>query len=93
MVDKKYADLSGLITKEGAALLVANELGIKLNNTVRRPSIKDLQSGMKNVSVTGRIFRISDVTGFKKSDGSAGKVANVFIGDETGFVRIPLWNE
>jgi replication factor A1 len=48
---------------------------------------------MRNVSVAGRVFKRSDVIEFKKKDGSEGRVVNIFVGDKTGFVRVPLWNE
>jgi len=35
-VDEKYTQLSGLITKEGAAYLIARELGIDLPSETRR---------------------------------------------------------
>ncbi len=93
-IDKKHDELSGLITKEGAAHLIAKELGLDLfSSASRKLEIKNIVSGMKNLNVIGRIFRVSNVIDFKKSNGSSGKVVNIFVGDLTGFVRIPLWNE
>ena len=83
-----------LITKEGAVYLVAKELDISLSEiSMNRTPIKNIVLGMRNINVIGRIFRISQVKEFIKSNGTAGRVANIFIGDNTGFVRIPLWDE
>jgi ssDNA-binding replication factor A large subunit len=93
MINKKQRNLSGLVSIEGAAYLVTRDLGIMLSDSARRIEIKNVISGMKKVNVIGRIFRISSLVDFKKQDGSPGKVVNISIGDGTGCVRIPLWNE
>ncbi len=94
LVDKKHSEMSELITKEGALYLVAKEMGIDLpEQTSSGPSIKSIAVGLRNVSVIGRIFRISKINEFTKSNGSAGRVANIFIGDNTGSIRIPLWDD
>ncbi|MEM7825413.1 MAG: DUF2240 family protein [Candidatus Aenigmatarchaeota archaeon] len=92
MVSSKFEELSGLISREGAAYLVARELGIDLEPT-RRIKIKNIVAGMRNVNLIGRVFRISNITEFKKGDGSKGKVASIFIADDTGFIRLPLWDD
>lgn len=93
LVDKKYSEMNRLITKEGAVHLVAKELGIDLPEASSRTPIKNILPGLRNVNVIGRVFRISKIVEFTKSNGSAGRVANVFIGDNTGFVRVPLWDD
>ncbi len=94
MISSKQEELSGLISLEGAAYLVARELGIDLEPMARkRLEIKNIVSGMKNVNIIGRVFKISDITNFKTSDGKDGKVVSIFIGDSSGFVRLPLWND
>ena len=93
-VERKQKDLSGLVSLEGAAHLVAKELGVDLlDRTKRRLEMKNVISGMKNVNVIGRIFKVSNVNEFKRPDGSAGKVANLLVGDATDYVRIALWND
>lgn len=94
LVDKKYAEMNNLITKEGAVYLIAKELDINLpENTENRMPIRSIVAGMRNVNVIGRIFRISRVHEFTKSNGVSGRVSNIFIGDNTGFIRVPLWDE
>lgn len=93
LIDKKYLEMKDLITKEGALYLTAKELGVDLPENPSRMPIKSVIPGMRNINVIGRIFRISKINEFTKSNGTAGRVANVFIGDNTGFIRIPLWDE
>lgn len=94
LVDKKYLEMKDLITKEGAVYLVARELDIDLpENSISKTSIRNIMPGMRNVNVIGRIFKISKVNEFTKSNGNTGRVANIFLGDNTGFVRVPLWDD
>jgi len=93
-IKEKEESLSGLISEEGAAYLVAKEMGVNLlNNEKRTLDIKNIIVGMRNVAVAGRVFKISDIINFKKSNGNEGRVVNIFIGDKSGFTRTPLWND
>jgi replication factor A1 len=93
-INTKLDELGGLVSFEGAAYLVARELGIDIQEKARRSlQIKNIVSGMKNVNVIGRIFRISQIIDFEKSDKSKGRVVNLFIADSSGHFRLPLWND
>jgi len=92
-INKKYEELEGLITKEGAAYLIARDFGISLPTASKRLQIKNILPGMKNINASGRIFRISQINEFERADGSKGRVVNIFVSDGTSHVRIPLWNE
>jgi replication factor A1 len=93
-INSKLEEMGDLISFEGAAYLVARELGIDLSEKSRRAlQIKNIVSGMKNVNVVGRVFRISSIIDFEKSDKSKGRVVNLFVGDQTGYFRLPLWND
>ena len=88
-IDAKCVSLSGLISKEGAAHIIANELGVKLLEGGGK--IKDLLPGMRSVEVLGRVTQIYEVRDFQRADGSAGKVGSFLVGDDTGVVRIVCW--
>jgi replication factor A1 len=93
-VEQKKSEFSDLVSLDGAAHLVANELGLDLLEKRRHKlEIKNVVSGMRNVNLIGRIFNITPSIEFERQDGSRGKVVNIFVGDDTGFVRIPLWND
>ena len=93
-LNKKQKDLSGLVSLEGAAHLVAKELGVNLlEKEKRKLEMKNIVSGMRNVNIVGRVFKISNINEFKRSDGSSGKVANLSVGDATDHVRLALWND
>lgn len=65
----------------------------KVEAHIDSKKIKDIKSGMGDLNIRGRILDISDIKTFNKKDGGAGKVANVLIGDETGKIRVTLWDE
>ena len=91
-IDEKVSLLSGLVSKEGAAHIVANELGIKLFDTVTgRLQIKNVLSGLRDVEVLGKVLAIYDVKSFNSS-GREGKVGSIQIADDTGQIRVVLWN-
>jgi replication factor A1 len=93
-VEEKKREFADMLTEEGAAYLVANELGLDLLERRRRQlEIKNIVAGMRNVNFIGRVFNITPIINFERQDGSFGKVVNIFVGDDTGFVRIPLWND
>jgi replication factor A1 len=88
-IDAKCAALAGLISKEGAAHIIANELGVKLFEGGGK--IKDLLPGMRNAEILGRITQIYEVREFKRADGTEGKVGSFLVGDDTGVVRVVCW--
>jgi hypothetical protein len=91
-VKKKMDQLSGLISKEGAAHIVANELGIKLFESGGKYKIKDAQAGMRNVTMVGKVQDIYETREFSVG-ARQGRVANFLLGDETGVMRVVLWND
>ena len=92
-ISQKRDKLTGLVSEEGAAHIVANELGIDLMEAIRKHGLKieKLKPGMR-IGATGKIVKIYEVRSFTKGD-RVGKVGSFLIGDETGLIRIVLWDE
>jgi ssDNA-binding replication factor A large subunit len=88
-VEAKKAKLSGLISKEGAAQIIAAELGISFEDQDLK--ISELMAGMRKVNVVGKVINIFPVREFEKN-GRQGKVANFVIADDTGSTRVVLWD-
>ncbi len=88
-VDAKRERISGLISKEGAAQIVAAELGVKFDE--ERLKIGDLIPGMKKVNTVGKVVNLFPVRTFTRNDKES-KVANLVIADDTSNVRIVLWD-
>jgi ssDNA-binding replication factor A large subunit len=93
LIDEKEDELSGLVSREGAAYIVARELGISLlRESKRQLKIRSLTEGLTSVDIVARVVRISEPREFQKDD-RKGSVANIILGDETGMTRLSLWNE
>ena len=92
-ISQKRDKLNGLVSEEGAAHIVANEIGIDLMDSIRKHGLKinKLQPGMR-IGVTGKIIKTYEVRSFSKGDRN-GKVGSFLVGDETGLIRIVLWDE
>ncbi len=90
-IDKKIEDLSGLVSKDGAAQIVSNELGVKLFE-VGKIKIKELLIGMRNFEIDGRIMNLSEIREFKTRK-REGRVVNFLFGDESGVIRTVIWDE
>mgnify|MGYP001592541988 FL=1 len=89
-VEAKRAKLSGLISKEGAAQVIAAELGISFDN--EKLKIEELLPGMRKVNTLGKIVNVSQPRVFKTKKGDDGKVANLFIADDTSNIKVVLWD-
>ncbi|NPE29622.1 DUF2240 family protein [Methanococcoides sp. SA1] len=88
-VEAKKAKLSGLISKEGAAQIIAAELGISFENEDLK--IAELIGGLRKVNVVGKVMNIFPVREFEKND-RKGKVANFILADDSGSTRVVLWD-
>jgi len=92
-INAKLKQLSGLISKEGAAHIVANQLGIKLvEQTSGKLQINNILIGMRDVETIGRVMTIYPAKEFQVQD-RTGKVGSLVIGDETGTIRLVLWGD
>jgi replication factor A1 len=88
-VEAKRAKLSGLISKEGAAQVIAAELGISFDN--EKLKINELLPNMRKVNVVGKVISRFPVRTFVKN-GKEGKVANIVIADETSNIKAVFWD-
>ena len=89
-IEAKRAKLAGLISKEGAAQVIAAELGISFDN--EKLKIDELLSGMRKVNVVGKIINLSPVRNFTTKKGDEGKVVNLVLADDTSNIKVVLWD-
>jgi replication factor A1 len=89
-IEAKRAKLSGLISQEGAAQIVAAELGVSFDN--EKLKVNELLPGMRKINVVGKIVRLFPVRTFKTQKGDDGKVLNLFLADDTSNVKVVLWD-
>lgn len=88
-VEAKRSKLSGLVSKEGAAQIVAAELGINFDK--EKLQLSEVLHGMKKVNTVAKIIDISPIRSYNKS-GREGKVVNLFIADPSANAKAVLWD-
>jgi replication factor A1 len=96
MIKKKRDEVGGLLTEEGAAYIVASELGVDLkeaDDLKTEINIQDLVPGVNDVSISGRVLLVYPVHFFTKQDKIMGKVARLVIADRTGMLDVVLWDD
>lgn len=95
-VNRKVEELGGLITVEGAAIVIARELGLDIALTEEKPKkfhkISELVPGMMDVHLEARVTMIGEIREFEYN-GRKRKVANVRLVDKTGSINLVLWGE
>lgn len=91
-IKKKMEELSGLISEEGAAHIIANELGMNLATVPSLLKVSSLTPGLRNVEVLGKVVQKYEIREFQTVRG-AGKIGSFLYGDDTGVIRVVLWNE
>jgi len=55
--------------------------------------VADLSLGISDVNLVGEVLSTEAVRTFDRDDGSEGQVSNLVLGDETGRVRVTLWDD
>ncbi|OTF01512.1 replication factor A [Halorubrum sp. SD683] len=65
------------------------EVDVQVLDTYR---VEDLTLGASDVDLVGQVLDTDSIRTFDRDDGSEGRVANLTLGDETGRVRVTLWD-
>ena len=65
----------------------------KKDRTVTANTIKDLRNGMNHVNLKAKILEVAEPKPVVTRYGNKATVAKVVIGDETGTIKLCLWNE
>jgi hypothetical protein len=91
-IKTKLDQLAGLISKDGAAHIVANELQVNaFEEFTGKVKLNKMMPGMRSLEVLGKVIDVYDVKEFSTAKGS-GKVGSFLMGDETGISRVTLWH-
>jgi replication factor A1 len=91
-VNEKVEQMGGLCDEKTAAMLVAHDLG--LNETGKSSQkVADIKSDSGNVNFIAKVVSVFPIREFTRSDGTTGRVGNLLVADETGSVRITLWDD
>ncbi|MGL4670155.1 MAG: OB-fold nucleic acid binding domain-containing protein [Methanobacteriaceae archaeon] len=95
---KEYNDVSFMSEIDLARMIVGKFIDEK--NDMKSESkehvvdkINKLESGLNDISIIGRVMKISNPKKFKTRQGKEGKLCNVVLADDTGEIRVVLWTE
>ncbi|MDD1685016.1 MAG: nucleic acid-binding protein [Methanoregula sp.] len=86
-VEAKIGECGDLVDEATAAMMVIGELGrehVKIRGLVAKSSL---------FSFFGKVLDKNEPKEFNRADGEKGWVATLLLGDETGTVRVVLWDE
>jgi len=95
MIEEKVKNAKGYFTREIAAQMVASELGVQTPRGDLQPKImiKNLVSGLTDVTIIGRVIHISSSQRFTRADGTEGAARRLVMADKSGVLKITLWDE
>ena len=71
---------------------ISAELSVK-KSVVANPKIKDLKTGMKKVNLKAKVLDIPQPNMIYTRWGTEARISNALIADETGTIRLSLWNK
>jgi replication factor A1 len=93
LIEEKKKEGRGLLSDEGAARLVAEELLIQTRGTdLGRMQVKDLVSGLNDVTISGRVLMTWPPQQFQRRDGTPGRVMRIVLADKSDRVRCAIWD-
>jgi replication factor A1 len=91
-INEKMDKMGPLCDKKTIALLVASDLGV--TDATREPAkIADINEKGSSVYVIGKIISVFETREFSRNDGTVGRVGNLIIADDSGSIRVSLWDE
>lgn len=95
MIENKKKGAGDFLTDQTAARIAASELGVKIAKKPFRLKIqiKDLVSGLNDVSLTGQVVSVYPPKSFKRRDWTEGKLASIIVSDNSGTLRVVVWDK
>jgi len=93
-INEKIKQLSDLVSREGAAHIIANQYGVKVFEDVSKRELKinEVIGGLSSVNLNAKVINNFGVREFDTGS-RKGRVANLMLGDETGMMRLVIWDE
>jgi len=89
-IEAKQAKLAGLISREGAAQIIAAELNVNFN---KQPiKISQIVPGMRKINLIGKIINLFPIRTYNKNN-RTGRIGSFILADDTSNIRTVLWDE
>lgn len=93
-LEKERHRTGGLISDEALLKMIAAEFGCttsKSETSALALSLKDLISGLNDVTAVGRILAIFPPKSYEKA--TKGRLVSLLVADKSGALRVVLWND
>jgi replication factor A1 len=90
------AKYEGLLSDVGANILLSKQLNIDLElkqSTSAITKISEISPTIDSVSLYARVKSIPPLKIYKSKDGSDGKIQAIYLEDETGLIKLNLWQD
>ena len=88
-VEEKVEQMGGLADEETAAMLIAHDL-----DGGEVETIADVEPGLEEAKFLGKVTSVGDLRTFERDEDDAeGHVLNLEVADESGAVRVALWDD
>lgn len=92
-IKNKY---EGLLSDVGANILLSKQYNIDLDLKQKASAItkiSEISASIDSVSLYARVKSIPPVKIYKSKDGTEGKIQAIFLEDETGIIKLNLWQD
>lgn len=92
-IKNKY---EGLLSDVGAAILLSKQLNVdvELKQKISEiTKVSEITTDIDSISLYARVKSIPLPRTYKAKDGTEGKVQSVFLEDETGYIKLNLWQD
>jgi hypothetical protein len=95
MIQRKKEKIgAGYLTDQGALFLIASDLGMSLNETLKvEMGLKNLYVGAKEITLETRVMNIYPAKQFSRKDGSQFFLRTMTVFDGDSRAKVKLWDE
>jgi len=95
MIEERRRIAKGFLTRKAAARIIASELGVAVpwEPLPSEIPIRNLVSGLSDVTVVGRVIIVYPPRTFNRPDGTLGRVGHLLIADGSGTLGVVLWGD
>ncbi len=96
MVEDIKEKYEGLLSDVGADIILSRQLGVDLDlkgNTGAITKISEITQAIDSISLYARVKSIPAPKTYKSKDGSDGRIQVVYLQDDTGIIKLNLWQD
>ena len=81
------------LSEEQASAMFIPELSTLEKALYDYKKISDVDEDEEDIILLGRVIELNDIRNFDRDNGDTGSVRNIEIADDTGSIRVVLWND